>query len=222
MNVQDIYSGSDGEATKALYAQLATHGPIGEVATNLFRAMKSSERAKVYRGGGYRGMAYERKNWALSNLTAMLVQHASALRLVYGWQRDEDTPGYPWVVYVDLPTGQVSFHAPSRGDGPDYAGAWDGIKGVSADRIVRWCQSIVSGETTLPSAEFSTTEQKPKGIAPRWLWCRACACFWANRRTCPVHVSTKLEEKAMPEPLPELRPGVRAEFHEEREGSAAS
>lgn len=48
-----------------------------------------------------------------------------------------------WVLYVDLPTGQVSFHAPERGAGPNYPGKWNGVRGVSGERIVCWCQSLI-------------------------------------------------------------------------------
>ena len=212
MNVQAIYDGSDGEATKALYARLAAFGPAGELALNLFRAQKSSTRAKVYRGGvrgrgSYRSMAYDRKNWAMSNLCSILAQHASALGVTYGWQHDDHTDGYAWILYCDLPTGeQVSFHSPSRGAGPDYVGKWDGVLGVSADRIVRWCTQLLGD----PPAPVAAADQ----MNPRWLWCRWCGAWWANRRTCPVHPTQPLEEKTPPTTLPELRPGVKAQWDE--------
>ena len=49
--VMQTYQGSDGEATRALYAELQQRGPVGVIAVNLFRAQKNSARAKVYRGG---------------------------------------------------------------------------------------------------------------------------------------------------------------------------
>jgi hypothetical protein len=212
VDVQAIYDGSDGEATKALYARLAAHAELGLVATNLFRAQKSSARAKVYRGGvrgqgSYRSMAYGRKNWAMTNLCTVLADHATELGMVYGWQRDAHTEGYAWVLYVELPTGQVSFHAPTRGAGPDFPGTWDGVRGASADRIVRWCQAILN-DGVEPLRVQQKTETK------RWLWCRHCCCFWANRSTCPVH-QRALEEKARPVLATEIRPGIRAEWDEQ-------
>ena len=43
------------------------------------------------------------------------------------------------VLYVDLPTGQVSFHAygPSE-NRREYDGKWDGT-GLSEERIVKYC-----------------------------------------------------------------------------------
>jgi hypothetical protein len=216
VTVQEIYDGSDGEATKALYARLSAIGVVGVVALNLFRAQKASARAKVYRGGvrgqgSYRGMAYDRKGWALSNLCAVLVQHAPALNVTFGWGRDDSTLEFSWVLYVDLPTGQVSFHARTRGDGPDYTAPWDGVRGVSADRIVRWCEALLGDAAPAPIA---AAQESAIEAAPRWLWCRHCACFWANRRLCPVHPRTALIEKQMPSQVAELRPGVRAEWED--------
>jgi len=74
---------------------------------------------------------YREKEWALGRACQLLGQ----TDLTWGWGRDLDCPGVTWVLYVDLPTGQVSFHCPSRGDGPDYPGEWDGVEGVSAQRI---------------------------------------------------------------------------------------
>jgi hypothetical protein len=140
-----VYRGSDGEATKALYARLEALGPIGFVAVNLFRAQKSSERAKVYRGGGYRGMAYERKQWSIDNLCGALTEHAAAQGIAWGWGEDPEQPVHKHVLYVDLPTGQVSFHSGARGAGPDYPREWDGVAGQSPDRIIRYCARLLDG-----------------------------------------------------------------------------
>lgn len=151
IQVARVYQGSDGEATKALYARLETLGPIGAVAINLLRAQKASERAKVYRGGirgrgSYRSMAYGRKGWAMDNLAAALTQHAPALGLLWGWGEDAKQEYHRCVLYLDLPTGQVSFHTAARGQGPDYPGSWDGVRGQSADRIVRWVARVLAEE----------------------------------------------------------------------------
>lgn len=137
------YRGSDGERTKALYARLESLGPAGTIAVNLFRAQKNSERAKKYRGRRSRFAAYDTKNWALDNLRAALLAHADMLGIAWGWGEDAEQPLHKHVLYVDLPTGQVSFHAAERGGGPDYPKAWDGVRGVSADRIIRWCARVL-------------------------------------------------------------------------------
>ena len=144
------YEGSNGDATLALYMDLKRHGAAGWIAVNVFRAMKASERAKVYRGGergkgSYKRMAYERKQWAIDNLVKALGEHAADLGIGWGWARDTATVGYEWVLYIELPTGQVSFHNPARGAGPDFEARWDGITKAGPPRIARWCEQVLGG-----------------------------------------------------------------------------
>lgn len=148
MRALDIYAGSDGDATKRFYAALEARGAIGTVAVNLFRAQKSSARAKVYRGGVYGGgsfrrMAYDRKAWALENLTQILVRHASELGIRFGWRHYPELEHAAWVLYVDLPQGQVSFHSVARMKGPDYPYQWDGQR-QSPARIVQFCDAVLA------------------------------------------------------------------------------
>ncbi|QUT04007.1 hypothetical protein KFK14_12710 [Sphingobium phenoxybenzoativorans] len=149
-DILTIYEGSNGDATKALYAELEKHGPIGIVALNLFRANKNSARAKVYRGGirgkgSYRAMAYDRKQWAIDNLVDVLTAHAEALGIVWGWRIDEKQEFHRNVLYVEAPTGQISFHVRDRGKGPDYAKEWDGVRGASPQRACSFCAKVLEG-----------------------------------------------------------------------------
>lgn len=148
MNVLEVFIGSDGDATRALYVALAQLGPTGEVALNLFRAKKASDRAKLYRGGirgqgSFKSMAYERKQWSMDNLCDILTTHSAALHITWGWSDDDQQDFHKFVLYVDIPTGQVSFHSASRGKGPDYPGAWDGIPYATQGRVVKWCQQLL-------------------------------------------------------------------------------
>lgn len=140
--VSRVYLGSDGEETKALYARLKAFGPMGNVAINLFRAHKASSRAKVYRGRSYRGAAYDKKQWSVDNLCTALAERGEALGIRWGWGIDEEQPFHRHVVYIDLPTGQVSFHAAVRGNGPDYPDKWDGVRDRGSDRILRWIARV--------------------------------------------------------------------------------
>jgi hypothetical protein len=142
IEIMQVYEGSNGDATKALYDRLTALGPVGIVATNLFRAHKNSARAKVYRGGGYRGQAYERKQWAMDNLARELAAHGDVLQGAWGWAEDAKQEYHRWVLYVDLPTGQVSFHTAARGEGPDYTKPWDGVRDAGAGRICSWIAAV--------------------------------------------------------------------------------
>jgi hypothetical protein len=147
IEVWRIFEGSDGDATRALYGRLEGHGPIGQVTLNLFRACKTSQRGKVYRGRRYRGAAYDTKEWSMGLLCAHLSDHAGAAIGIssWGWGEDPEQPVHRHVLYIDLPTGQVSFHTGQRLAGPDYPGAWDGIRDQQAHRILRWVASVLDG-----------------------------------------------------------------------------
>ena len=153
-----VWTQSNGDVTKEFYGLLAAKGPLGEIAVNLFRANKCSARAKHYRGGdgraSYRSMAYERKVQSLTALCNILTRHAERCQIRWGWKRDPETAGYEWVLYIDLPQGQASFHAPARGTGPDYAGDWDG-QGKSAERITAFCDAVMQ----LPDAPGAPNDE---------------------------------------------------------------
>lgn len=149
-SVLAIYAGSKADETKALYGRLNAMGASGAVAINLFRACKTSERAKLYRGGkpgggSFRSAAYETKGWAIANLCASL----PATGLSWGWGIDEklqkQSDPHHFVLYVDLPSGQVSFHNGYRGAGPDYGKSWDGIEKQGPTRICRWVAELLEG-----------------------------------------------------------------------------
>jgi len=148
IDIVRIYEGSDGDATKALYARLEQLGAVGVVALNLFRANKCSARAKVYRGGNskgrYRDMAYDRKQYSIDNLCKVLTEHAGSLGIVWGWGHDPAQEFHDAVLYVEIPTGQVSFHTKPRGEGPDYPNQWDGVRGASPGRVCRWIARLLA------------------------------------------------------------------------------
>lgn len=144
-----VYEGSDADATRALYARLFAVGVAGAVAVNLLRASKASARAKLYRGGNsrgrYRDQAYEKKAWALDQLAMMLTRHAAELSIAWGWGVDPAQEYHVAVLYVELPNGQVSFHAATRGEGPDAPRPWDGARGMSAGRICAYAAAVLDG-----------------------------------------------------------------------------
>ncbi len=120
-----IFATSDGALTTRYYQLLALAGKRGVIAMNLMLSLKASYRAKRYRGRpapgqpSYRTLAYDRKRWALEQLLAALETEGM---LRYGWGIDQVQPIHRYVLYVDLPRGQCSFHASERLAGPDYHG----------------------------------------------------------------------------------------------------
>jgi hypothetical protein len=144
MNAEEVFKQSNGDVTKAYYAEMNQRGLPGQLAVALFRAQKRSTAAKKYRKGAWKRDAYDVKNWSLSEVCRVLTTmqaFESAPR--WGWKRDQKTPGYEWVLYCDLPTGQCSFHSDDRLNGPDYPSDWDGV-GMSQERICRYCNLVAS------------------------------------------------------------------------------
>ena len=119
---------------------------MGEIAVALFRAQKRSSRAKDYKRGKFRRAAYDVKSWSMGELCRLLAKHGEQLGFKWGWQADPnvvfgDAPS--WVLYVDLPGhAQVSFHNPERMKGPEYPGKWDGQRGMSEQRVIRFCAEV--------------------------------------------------------------------------------
>ena len=197
---REVFDASDGNLTAAYYRRLQGIGSLGVIAMNLFRASKTSNRAKMYRGHRYKRASYEVKNYSLHELCKALMccavcggeigympgacgagdvlahrsaaqfSHAATLHLPFGWKHDSLTARYDWVLYVDLPNGQVSFHCNFSPDwrlGPEYTGEWDqAARGTSILRIVEFCDSLLQ-EFTLPasSAGDITVETLERGYA---------------------------------------------------------
>lgn len=168
--VLDVYRGSDGTRTRALYDALAVHGVPGAIAVNLFRACKTSERAKKYRGGRHKGTSYGTKDWSLGQLVEAL-QHEQASALRWGWAVDRIAQGnqnpHYHILYVDLPGGQVSFHTGSRKAGPEYPGEWDRAVGTAPERICAFCAAVIAGRLDLSSPPISTAQAPGPDSPPR-------------------------------------------------------
>jgi hypothetical protein len=110
------------------------------------RCEKNSIRAKVYRGRGNVSAAYDTKNWAMGELCRVLVNHSDRLGIMWGWQTDPEQEYHSMVLYVELPGyGQASFHSKDRYEGPDFPKEWDGVRGKSAERIVRFAGDVLAG-----------------------------------------------------------------------------
>ena len=137
--IRQAYRGSDGQLTLRVYGDLLSSGPNGELAVLLLRAMKASSRAKVYRKRQHTRLSYERKAESIKLLAEFLEQSDGEF---WGWKVDPDQRGFPWVLYCELPTGQVSFHSAQRYSGPDFKGEWD-RSGKSEIRIILFAESCL-------------------------------------------------------------------------------
>ena len=110
----------------------------GKMYASLEKAQDASDSAKTrsasrthfddYEGGGeYASANYHRSRAAISGdyfdkeqSIKDAIGHAKDAGVNYGWANEGGR--VPHVVYFDTKEGQVSFHSPSRGEGPDYNG----------------------------------------------------------------------------------------------------
>ena len=145
-SVREVYFGSASADTNRLMRSMKLQ-PNGEIAALLLRAQKASSRAKKYRGGlkdgpSFRYLAYQKKNECLRQLCEALNEQSD---FTWGWGIDEaQTLNLPkHVLYIELPTGQASFHNFVRHEGPDFLGEWDRAIGVSEERIIEFCSSVM-------------------------------------------------------------------------------
>jgi hypothetical protein len=150
MLAQLVFNQKDGEVTKAYYPAMNKKGIDGQLATALFGAQKRSTAAKKYRRGKWRHAAYDVKNWSLSEVCRVLnAMQAFEMAPAWGWKKDPNTPGFEWVLYVELyqglPQAQASFHSAERLSGPDFKGEWKPMPGSEAS-ILAFCDSIWDGQ----------------------------------------------------------------------------
>ena len=79
---------------------------------------------------------------------ARAVRHLTATTLQRGWGTDPAGGMVTDILYVELPTGQASFHVGRRGVGPDHDGQWDGVTGASGDRVEAAIKLLVAGDAS--------------------------------------------------------------------------
>ena len=149
MEARYVFNQNDGDVTKAYYAEMRAKGIEGCLAVALFRAQKRSTAAKRYKGRKFTRSAYDVKNWSLGEVCRIL---AKDVGMNWGWKYDPRAVNFEHVLYVDLPTGQCSFHSPDRLTGPDYNGSWQPVR-PSSEVIIEYCDSITRAYAILTAPE---------------------------------------------------------------------
>jgi hypothetical protein len=147
MTAKEAFDTSDAADFRGFAKLLEEVGALGKIAADLLRCQKSSTRAKLYGRSEYRTFSYERKE---THLARLCVQLATA-GLTWGWQEDKSSH-VPWILYVDLPNGQVSFHCYERFTGPEYPGKWD-EQHASEVRVIGFADWVRSGCVGTPACE---------------------------------------------------------------------
>lgn len=141
---------SDAPASRRLCKELDAMGPMGQLASLLFKAEKAHKQAKSYSGRApvsgrpYRGYSYDRMREMLAKAIRLLDAHAKAMGVTWGWSRN-DAPGKPlWVLCIDLPTGQVTYRIQERHLEADCELESE-HELLNSSRITKFCAGVLKG-----------------------------------------------------------------------------
>lgn len=148
--VSEAFYTSSPPLSRRLCQDVDSMGPMGQLASLLFKAQKANMQAKSYRGTApvsrqpYGDYSKERMTQMLKEVIRLLDVHAKAMDISWGWSKD-DAPGKPpWILCIGLPTGLVTFRMRERRLGSDYGlGAEDGCR--NPDRITEFCAGVLDG-----------------------------------------------------------------------------
>jgi hypothetical protein len=64
--------------------------------------------------------------------------------VLWGWGEDPAQEFHKWVLYVELPTGQVSFHAAAPLTADRFPGEWDG-QHMTRERVIAYAHHVLTG-----------------------------------------------------------------------------
>ena len=148
--VSEAFSTSSPQLSRRLCQDLDSMGPMGQLASLLFKAEKANKQAKSYSGREpvsrrpYGDYSNDRMTIMLKEAIQLLDAHAKDMDVSWGWSKSDVPDAPPWVLCVDLPTGLVTFSMEKRRLGPDYGlGAEDERR--NSDRIIEFCAGILDG-----------------------------------------------------------------------------
>ena len=161
--VDYAFCSSDAPASRGLCKELDALGPMGQLASLLFKAEKARMQARSYSGRApvsgrpFRGYSYDRMREMLAKAIRLLDAHAKAMGIAWGWSRN-DAPGKPpWVLSIDLPTGQVTYRIQERHlEADNELESEDEI--LNSSRITKFCAEVLDGCWTA-TEEVEETEE---------------------------------------------------------------
>lgn len=171
--VSEAFCTSNAPLSRQLCKDLDAMGPMGQLASLLFKAEKASKQANSYSGKApvsqrpYGDYSKDRMKGMLEKAIGLLDAHAKDLGIPWGWSKD-DAPGKPpWILCIGLPTGVVTFRMPERRLGPDYGpGAEDGCR--NSNRISDFCEGVLDKRWIHPKqVRIESTDARQRANSPR-------------------------------------------------------
>ena len=148
--VSEAFSTSNAPLSRRLCNDLDSMGPMGQLASLLFKAEKARKQANSYSGEApvsrrqYRDYSQDRLREMLIKTVCLLDAHAKAMGVDWGWRIDDKSDSPTWLLCIELPTGQVTYRLSGRCMGPEYELGSEGDS-RNSDRITRLCADVLDG-----------------------------------------------------------------------------
>lgn len=148
--VSEAFSTSSPQLSRRLCKDLDSMGPLGQLASRLFKAEKASKQAKSYSGREpvsrrpYGDYSNDRMTIMLKEAIQLLDAHAKDMDVSWGWSKDDAPDKPPWILCVDLPTGLATFRMRERRIGPDFESA-SKSDSYNLDCIIEFCAGVLDG-----------------------------------------------------------------------------
>ena len=170
--VDMAFSTSDAPASRRLCKELDAMGPMGQLASLLFKAEKARMQAKSYSGRApvsgrpYRGYSYDRMREMLAKAIRLLDARAKAMGMPWSWHREDKPSGPFWSLTIDLPTGRVAYRMPYLYAEPEYySGVEDDAE--NSDQVTEFCAGVLDGLWALPKQiRHESTDTRRRANSP--------------------------------------------------------
>ena len=136
--------------------ELESEGPIGRLASLLYRALNACMLVDLYENvapllgeppGGCPQTILERK---MHETAALLSGSSDYCFVPWGWKRDDRCRESPWVMVIELPTGNVQCWVPHRGTGPSYDRELD-YRQANVESITLFFEDVLRGGSQTPA-----------------------------------------------------------------------
>ena len=130
--------------------ELESNGPIGRLASMLYRTINASMLADLHDSvvpiftpphGDHPRIILER---ILHEIDLLLCGSPDYKFIQWGWKQDDRCPESPWVMAIELPTGNFQCWVPNRGTGPSYDRALICSK-INIKSVSLFCENVLYG-----------------------------------------------------------------------------
>lgn len=163
--VSEAFYTFNAPLSRRLCQDLDAMGPMGQLASLLFKAGKASKQARSYQGKApvsrrpYCDYSKDRMKEMLMKAVCLLDAHAKPLGISWGWRANDKPDSPPWVLSIDLPNGQVTYGLPDRLMGPDYESASESDF-YNSIRITELCADVLDGRWMVMNGRWMGTDEE--------------------------------------------------------------